>query len=194
MSKRFSFLAPLLLLLGGCGQGTIPELIKPANRVPAVEINANFLNLPAPTPTPIKKKEKKRNKVQKALLPTLTLAVLKGKVVVLDFWATWCGPCRMEIPSLVRMQNQYGPKGLEVVGLSVEANDNKPRSYFDEFIGTNQINYPIGLATMDTMQNYGISPIPTTFFIDKSGRVALSFVGVHPEEDFAYAIERLLAE
>jgi thiol-disulfide isomerase/thioredoxin len=123
-----------------------------------------------------------------------SLARLKGKVVVLDFWATWCGPCIMEIPTLVKMYDDYRSKGLELLGLSVEVNDNRPKEFFDQFISAHKINYPIGLANMDTLKNYGISPIPATFFIDKSGRIALSFVGVRPEGDFIGAVEKLLAE
>ena len=158
----------------GCGsKGNNIDLISPGSRMPAPEIQADFLNSP---------------------VSTLALAPLMGKVVILDFWATWCGPCRMEIPSLVKIYDTYHAKGLEMLGLSVELNDGQSKDYFRQFISRFQINYPIGLAGIDTLKSYGINPIPATFFIDKKGKVALSFVGVHPEEDFTGAIEKLLAE
>lgn len=162
----------LTLLLAGCGKGDKVDLIPPGQRQPAVEIAARFLNSPN----------------------NLALAQAKGKVVVLDFWATWCGPCRMEIPTLVKMYDTYHPQGLEVWGLSVEANEGQPNDYFNKFISNFSIQYPIGLANTETLKAYGINPIPATFFIDKSGRIALAFVGVHPEADFTGAIEKLLAE
>lgn len=172
MKKNIHWLVLSALVAAGCGSPNAVELIPQGQRTPATEINAVFLNSDN----------------------HLTLADLKGKVVILDFWATWCGPCRSEIPSLVKLYNDYHSKGLELLGLSVEANDGQPRDYFNKFITSYTIPYPIGLASMDTLKNYGINPIPTTFFVDKSGKVALSFVGAHPEEDFTAAIEKLLGE
>ncbi len=175
---KFFFIPILLMMasLSGCGtnetSGNNVELISPGNREPATEIQASFLNAPN----------------------GLNLAQMKGKLLVVDYWATWCGPCRMEIPTLVKMYDAYHSKGLELWGLSVEGNDGKPNGYFLKFISDFQIQYPIGLASMETLKAYGINPIPTTFFIDKSGKIALSFVGVHPEGDFVGAIEKLLAE
>ena len=160
------------LFLVGCGKGNNVDLIPPAQRQSAAEIGAQFLNSPT----------------------NLTLSRAQGKVVVLDFWATWCGPCRMEIPTLVKMYDAYHSKGLELWGLSVEANDGQPNDYFNKFISNFNIQYPIGLANMNTLKSYGINPIPATFFIDKSGKIALAFVGLHPESDFTGAIEKLLAE
>lgn len=162
------------LFLAGCGEkGNTVDLIPAGTRQAAPEIKASFINV---SPN------------------GLSLAQMKGKVVVLDFWATWCGPCRMEIPSLVKLYDVYHPKGLELWGLSVEVNDGQPNDYFTRFISNANMQYPVGLAATDTLKAYGINPIPTTVFIDKSGRVALAFVGVHPEEDFTVAIEKLLAE
>jgi thiol-disulfide isomerase/thioredoxin len=175
--KRFSVFSFLALLsFSGCGTngsaGNNVELIPEGNRVPAAEIKATFLNASN----------------------GLNLAQMNGKLLVVDYWATWCGPCRMEIPTLVKMYDTYHSRGLELWGLTVEGNDGKPDGYFMKFISDFQIPYPIGLASMDTLKAYGINPIPTTFFIDKSGKIALSFVGVHPEGDFVGAIEKLLAE
>ena len=173
MMRNVFFLVFATFGLAGCGQGgNRVDLIPVANRVAATEIKANFLNL-SPNPG---------------------LPDVKGKVLVVDFWATWCGPCRMEIPTLVKLFGQYHSKGLELWGLSVEANDGRDGEYFRKFIADFQIQYPVGLASPDTLKAYGINPIPTTFFIDKSGKIALSFVGVHPENDFTEAVEKLLAE
>jgi thiol-disulfide isomerase/thioredoxin len=172
--KKIFFTLLITGFLAGCGSNDNGvDLISPGSRTPATEIQAEFLNSSG---------------------PALTLGQLKGKVVVLDFWATWCGPCRMELPSLVKIYNTYHSKGLEILGLSVELNDGQPKDYFLQFIGKYEINYPIGLASLDTLKNYGINPIPATFFIDKTGKIALSFVGVHPEDQFTGAIEKLLAE
>lgn len=203
MKKWMVVLGVAVLGLVGCGRNGEVDLIPKGNRVAAPEIKADFLNLPvtlspATSTSLAEQKAKKavgksKDRVQ-AAASTLALGQLKGKVVILDFWATWCGPCRMELPYLAKLYNTYHSKGLEMIGLSVEINDGKPMDYFRQFISANGLNYPIGLASMDTMRSYGIQPIPTTFFLDKKGRVALSFVGVHPEEHFTEAIEELLAE
>lgn len=162
-----------LVLFGGCSKG--PEgvdLIPVKERLKAPEVRGHFINASS----------------------GLTLSSLKGKVVVLDFWATWCAPCRMEIPSLIKMVERYRSSGLELWGLSIEGENGKPDSYFQQFISDSGINYPVGLPGSDTIQAYGINPIPATFFIDKNGRVALSLVGLHGEDEIDGAIRKLLAE
>ncbi|HUO57918.1 MAG TPA: TlpA disulfide reductase family protein [bacterium] len=174
MKKIFFALLALFLISFGCGsKGNGIDLISKNSRTAAPEIGADFIN---------------------ASGSALTLSQLRGKVVLIDFWATWCGPCRMELPSLVKIYQAYHSKGLEMMGLSVELNDGKSIDYFRQFLSQYQINYPVGLASVTTLQNYGINPIPTAFFIDKTGKIALSLVGAHPEEDFTGAIEKLLEE
>lgn len=154
----------------GCSQGG-PELIPKSDRSPATEIDASFMNA-----------------------PNTDLAKLKGQVVVLDFWATWCGPCRMEIPSFVKLYPVYHPKGMEMIGLSVEAPNSQPEGYFKQFLQNFNINYPMAFSSEATTKAYGISSIPATYFIDKNGKVAAVFVGVHPEAEIQGTIEKLLAE
>ena len=106
------------------------------------------------------------------------LSDFKDKVVVLDLWATWCGPCRLEIPHLVELQNEYKAKGVEVIGLTTEdplSDEEKVRDFAKEF----QINYKLGWSPRDVslaLMN-GNTSIPQTFVIAPGGRIVTKFRG-----------------
>jgi peroxiredoxin len=107
---------------------------------------------------------------------TFELKKLKGKVVVVNFWATWCGPCRAEIPAFKEVYAQYRDKGVEFLGVSLDEggwNDVKP------FAARYAINYPILLGNGTISRAYGnIEAIPTTFVVDKEGNITDRHVGV----------------
>ncbi len=105
----------------------------------------------------------------------ISLSKLAGKVVIIDFWATWCPPCRRGIPDLIDIQKQFKNK-VVVVGISV---DTDTKSNVVPFIKSMGINYPIVYATQSVVQDYGnIESIPTTFIIDKKGNIANQHVGL----------------
>jgi len=116
---------------------------------------------------------------------------LKGKVVILDFWATWCGPCRQEVPDLVRLQSKYRGQGLEIVGLALDAGGAKDvRPFMDE----HDVNYTMLLGNEDVARAYDhVQMIPTTFVIDRSGKIVRRFIGVTAPEVFEETIRPLLA-
>lgn len=121
---------------------------------------------------------------------TLKLSDLKGKVVILDFWATWCPPCRKGIPDLIDIKKRYGSKGVEIVGISVDV-ETKPDVV--PFMKSYGINYPIVYADNAIVNNYGgINSIPTTFVIDKQGKIAASYVGLYPKLTYENLIKKLL--
>ena len=120
---------------------------------------------------------------------TVRLSDYKGKVVLVDFWATWCPPCRKEIPGFVQLKNQYGPRGVEVIGVAV--NDQWPT--IKEFSGQYGINYPVVMGDQATVQSYGnFTGIPTTFVVDKDGVIRAKKVGYAPPEFFIQHVEGLL--
>ena len=105
----------------------------------------------------------------------LTLEASRGKVVLLNFWATWCGPCREEIPELIALQHRYKDR-LQIIGLVVDDDDEKE---IRKVIDTEGINYPVGLADPDTRFAYGgIAALPTVFVINPEGRVVQKHVGL----------------
>ena len=119
------------------------------------------------------------------------LSGLLGKVVLVDFWATWCPPCRQEIPNFVELYSRYNPKGLEIVGIDMDEDPATVRS----FMASNRIAYPVAVGKAPIYQAYGgIRGIPTTFLIDKKGRIAEQYVGYHDKETFERQIQKLLAE
>src|SRR6266446_2591316 len=98
----------------------------------------------------------------------VTLAGSKGKVILVNFWATWCGPCRAEIPDLVELQNKYRDH-LQIIGLVVDDDD---RDAIKKFVAEFAINYPVALATNDLRLQYGgIPALPTSFVLDAAGRI-----------------------
>jgi thiol-disulfide isomerase/thioredoxin len=124
------------------------------------------------------------------------LADHKGKVIIVDFWGTWCPPCRAEIPSFIRLQESYGKAGFQMIGVNyegdnTEADADKVRNYIE----SEGINYPCAMGddvTQEQVPNF--NAYPTTVFIDKTGNVRLKLVGLHSYERLAAIVETLMAE
>src|SRR4030042_3820714 len=105
----------------------------------------------------------------------ITLSKLKGKVVLLDFWATWCGPCRESIPHLIQLYRTYQDKGFVLIGLSMDKKGDVET--VRHFVRSMDIPYPIILTPDDVTRNYGVTGIPTTILIDKEGKIQGKMVG-----------------
>lgn len=117
----------------------------------------------------------------------------KGKVVVVDFWATWCGPCRMEIPGYVKLQKKYANDGLVIVGMSV---DQQGPGVVKSFIEKNKVDYQIVMADDDVTTAFGgdegIEAIPTTFLIDRDGKIRDRKVGAEDTAEYERTILKYL--
>ncbi|MEZ6134146.1 MAG: TlpA disulfide reductase family protein [Pirellulaceae bacterium] len=127
----------------------------------------------------------------------INLEALKGKVVIVDVWGTWCPPCRDEIPSFIKLQEKYGPQGFQMVGLNYEnlQSDEAAKEKIEAFIKQTGINYPCIVGSPETREQIpDFEGFPTTLFIDKAGRVRLKVVGLHPYEDLEEVVTHLLAE
>ncbi|MGI8891469.1 MAG: TlpA disulfide reductase family protein [Chthoniobacterales bacterium] len=123
---------------------------------------------------------------------TVQLSDFKGKVVVLNFWATWCPPCRAEIPDLVALQKRYAARGLVVVGISLDEGGPAKVASFVKKMG---INYQVVMGNQEIAQAYdGIEVVPTTFIIDRKGNVASALQGATNVEGFEAQIKPVLEE
>ncbi len=121
---------------------------------------------------------------------TVELQKLKGKVVVVNYWATWCPPCRQEIPGFIDVYKQYKSKGLEIVGVSLDQNG---WEVVKPYIAKAGINYPVVLPDEILKSEYGsIDAIPTTFFVDKNGNIVDSHVGYMDKASFEKKIKSML--
>jgi len=121
---------------------------------------------------------------------TITLSSLRGKVVILNFWATWCGPCRAEIPGFVEVYQQYKLKGLEIVGVALDSDGWKAVT---PFVEKYDIKYTVVMGDEETIQRYGgINAIPTTVIIDRKGDIVARHVGYMSKGDLINALNGLL--
>jgi peroxiredoxin len=113
----------------------------------------------------------------------------RGKVILLDFWATWCGPCKYEIPGFVQLQEQYGKDGLQVIGISVDDTVDKLEPFVRQF----RMNYPIllGLGHDEVQDAYGpVIGIPISVIISRDGRICAKHMGLPPTKSSSEPLEQ----
>jgi len=116
-----------------------------------------------------------------------SLVELKGKVVLLDFWATWCGPCRRELPTIQKLHQRYAARGLAIVGI----NCSETRSTAATFLRTNHYTIPTWLDADGVVQNqYGVDGIPTLVILDAKGTVVARLVGLRDEDELLAALKK----
>jgi len=129
---------------------------------------------------------------------TIKISTYSGKVVLINLWATWCGPCRVETPELVRLHKEYQDRGVEFVGLSTEDPDASAQKVRD-FVSQYGVVYPIGWATREVALTLmqGQTSIPQSFIITRDGRVMKRILGFHPQKtppQLKQALEDALVE
>jgi len=135
---------------------------------------------------------------------TVTLASYRGKAVLVNFWATWCGPCKVETPWLVELRDKYAGQGFEILGVDTEAEDlkaddragwAKDKAAIDKFAAAEKIDYPVLLNGDSISEAYGgLDDLPASFFIDRNGKVVAASVGLTSESDIESNIQKALGE
>jgi thiol-disulfide isomerase/thioredoxin len=121
---------------------------------------------------------------------TVKFSDFRGKVVILDFWATWCAPCRIEIPQFIELQKQYGDSGLAVIGVSL---DEQGPEVVKKFVKQFGVNYPVVMGNQKVVEAYGgIVAVPTAFVIDRQGRLVSQHLGYNDKATFETEIQSLL--
>jgi peroxiredoxin len=121
---------------------------------------------------------------------TVRLSDYRGKVVLLDFWSTWCGPCQIEIPWFMDLERRNKDKGFAVLGVSM---DDEGWEVVKPFLSDLRVNYRVVIGDGETAQLYGgVDALPTTFLIDRGGKIAAVHVGLADRRDFEDGVAQLL--
>jgi peroxiredoxin len=121
----------------------------------------------------------------------ITLSSYKGRVVLLDFWATWCTGCKQEIPWYVEFQDKYKRRGLSAIGVSLDDDGWKS---VKPFLRQHKINYPIVIGNWDMGERFGFNSMPATLLIDREGKIADAHVGMVDKAAFETEVQTLLKE
>ncbi|GAM08744.1 thiol-disulfide oxidoreductase ResA [Geobacter sp. OR-1] len=124
----------------------------------------------------------------------ITLNNYRGKVLLMDFFATWCSPCRESVGHLVLLNRKYGKQGLQILGLSLDDDDSV--SVVREFINSNKVNYPVAIVGESFKADYALRSVPTLYVISKKGLVAEKFSGYNDEVEkrLDQILQKLLSE
>jgi cytochrome c biogenesis protein CcmG/thiol:disulfide interchange protein DsbE len=131
----------------------------------------------------------------------ISLANYKGKAVLINFWATWCGPCKLETPWLVDLRNQYASQGFEILGVSTDDIDRQDKKAFAEekkeistFVQQMRMPYPV-LIEGDTLSHPygGLDSMPTSFYVDRNGNIVAAQMGITSKDDVEANIKKALA-
>ena len=121
---------------------------------------------------------------------SIRLSDLRGKAVLLNFWATWCSPCKIEMPWFVELQNQYGPQGLQIVGVAM---DDSGRDEIAKFAKEMGVNYPVLIGKDSVSDAYGGVPaLPESFFIGRDGKIVDKIMGLKGKADIEDSIKKAL--
>lgn len=183
--------------LSSCNSGEAPNSNAPANRVskappansPAnAPANAPVPNTPPPAAFVTLPQNLRETKLQTLDGQSLKLSDYSNKVLIVNVWATWCGPCRQEMPELVKINNEYKSRGLVVLGLATTYNEHNDQEHVKDFIRAQNINYRIvwddGSLVAPLVQLVrGESVIPQSFVISRDGRIVKHFTGFRPYSD-----------
>ena len=130
----------------------------------------------------------------------VSLADYKGKAVLINFWATWCGPCKIETPWLVDLRNQYAAKGFEILGVSTDELDRSDVKMFgsekkeiSDFVQKMHMPYPVLIEGDSLSKPYGgLDAMPTSFFVDRSGTIVAATMGISSKDDIESNIKKAL--
>jgi len=171
LSARFAAAILLGCFLQSCSSG--PHTVKAASVKPAQE-----------------RKDAPEFTLKDADGKVVRLVDYRGKVVLLDFFATWCGPCKIEIPWFTEMERKNKDRGFAVLGVSM---DDEGWEVVKPFLAELGVNYRVVIGNDATAQMYGgVDALPTTFLIDQSGKIAAVHVGLASKKDFEDGIQQLL--
>ncbi len=134
----------------------------------------------------------------------ISLADYRGKALLINFWATWCGPCKLETPWLVDLQKQYAPQGFEILGVDTEDDEVTPadksawakdKTAVAHFAQQEHMPYPVLLGGDSISHAYGdFDAMPTSFFVNRSGKIIAAQMGITSEDDMALKIRQALSQ